>query len=242
MLYTGEAAKFVHSARWPRDGKDKILMTGGEKNFTGRCEAADSEFSTYSADAVLTGKGKKFVGPLAQKPPAGNGTYLDGKPVAGALGCSVHWFQEHPSFKNGGLVALSEYEDGVRFLQIGKKGEIEEQGFFIGLGSSTSSPKWAPSGDVLYSIDYFRGIDIMRWKGAQYVPGVKRKKGQVRGTNGPAAATAAQSRLARVDKSQLVSALRARGWMPGFCRIIAERTDRRRAAAGGLTAPAVTVR
>ena len=34
----------------------------------------------------------------------------------------------------------------------------------------SSSPKWAGKDDVLYSIDYQRGIDILRWKGEHYVP------------------------------------------------------------------------
>ena len=121
VLYTGEAAKFVHSARWPREGSDKFVLTGGEENFTARCERNNSEFSVYSAEQVLAGASTRFEGPLAQVPPAGNGTYVDGKPVAGALGCSVHWFQEHETFRDGGLVAISEYEDGVRFLQIERR-------------------------------------------------------------------------------------------------------------------------
>ena len=122
---------------------------------------------------------------------------MDGRPPANHLGCSVHWFQEHPTFKNGGLVALSEYENGVRFLQIHTDGSIEEQGFFAALGSSSSSPKWAPSGDVVYSIDYDRGIDIIRWKGEHYVPGKKRKDEEAaarprRGTNGTTTTPRAQ--------------------------------------------------
>ena len=146
VLYTGEAAKFVHSARWPREGGDKFLLTGGEENFTGRCERNNREFSVYSAEQVLAGQSTQFAGPVAQVPPAGNGVYADGKPVAGALGCSVHWFHEHPTFADGGLVAISEYEDGVRFLQIGGDGSITEQGYFLSLGSSSSSPKWAGQG------------------------------------------------------------------------------------------------
>src|SRR4051812_28336613 len=46
VLYTGAAAKFVHSARWPRAGKAKLVLIGGEKNFRGPCELNDSEFST----------------------------------------------------------------------------------------------------------------------------------------------------------------------------------------------------
>ena len=227
VLYTGEAEKFVHSSRWPRGGKDKFVLTGGEKNFTGRCELNDSEFSTYSAEAVLDGESDQFEGPLFQKPPAPNGTYTDGRPPANHLGCSVHWFQEHESFKNGGLVALSEYENGVRFLQIHKDGSIEEQGFFAALGSSSSSPKWAPSGDVLYSIDYDRGLDIIRWKGQHYVPkkgggGVKRSKSRVRGTNGTTVTPALNQRQRR-QQNQLALELQGQGWSAGLCRIAGTR-------------------
>ena len=222
VLYTGEAAKFVHSARWPRSGRDKLVLTGGEENFTGRCELNNSEFSTYSAGDVLRGDSTTFDGPLDQVPPAGNGFYADGKPVAGALGCSVHWFQEHPTFRNGGLVAISEYEDGVRFLQIKRDGSIVEQGYFLSLGSSSSSPKWAGKDDVLYSIDYLRGIDILRWKGAHYVPGAPEPAGRVPGTDGvtaPVAPTPAQA----AQRDALAADLRASGWAPWICTRIAGR-------------------
>jgi hypothetical protein len=226
VLYTGDAAKFVHSARWPRQGSDKFVLIGGEQNFRGRCELNNSEFSVYSAQDVLAGRSSKFQGPVAQVPPAGNGVYADGKPVAGALGCSVHWFQEHPTFRNGGLVAISEYEDGVRFLQITPKGQIKEQGYFLSLGSSSSSPKWAGRKDVLYSIDYQRGIDILRWRGRHYVPDsrgrVKRERGRVDGTNGtttPVAPTAAQAG----GRDALARRLRATGWSPFNCYLAAQR-------------------
>ncbi len=218
VLYTGEAAKFVHSARWPREGSDKFVLTGGEENFTGRCERNNSEFSVYSAEQVLAGASTQFEGPLAQVPPAGNGTYVDGKPVAGALGCSVHWFQEHETFRDGGLVAISEYEDGVRFLQIEPDGDIVEQGYFLSLGSSSSSPKWAGKDDILYSIDYLRGIDILRWKGEHYVPDAAPEPGRVRGTNGttaPVRPTLAQA----AKRDALAAQLRATGWSPGLCRL-----------------------
>jgi hypothetical protein len=225
VLYTGEAAKFVHSSRWPRRGADKFVLTGGEENFTGRCELNNSEFSVYSAEKALAGESKSFEGPLAQVPPAGNGVYADGKPVAGALGCSVHWFQEHATFRNGGLVAISEYEDGVRFLQIKPDGQIEEQGYFLSLGSSSSSPKWAGKDDVLYSIDYQRGIDVLRWKGEHYVPGkggkVPREPGRAPGTNGvtpPQPPTPEQA--ARRDA--LALQLSEAGWSPGLCRLAAQ--------------------
>jgi hypothetical protein len=228
VLYTGESDAFVHSARWPRNGHDKFVLIGGETNFTGQCSGANGELRTYSAEAVNDGSSRSFTGPLAHLQPAGNGTYLDGKPVANHLGCSVHWFQEHSTFRNGGLLALSEYEDGVRFLQVKRDGQIEEQGFFAPLGGSSSSPKWAPTGDVVYSLDYDRGIDIIRWKGSHYVPnsrgkGLKREKRRVRGTNGPStlpALSAAQT----ARRARLAADLSAVGWSPGYCRLAADRT------------------
>ncbi len=136
VLYTGESENFVHSGRWPRNGQDKFALIGGELNATGRCELADSDFRVYSADGINRRKAKIFQGPIDRKPPAGNGFYVDGKPPVNHLGCSVHWFQEHRSFRNGGLVALSEYEDGVRFLQVTSTGRIVEQGFFAALGAA----------------------------------------------------------------------------------------------------------
>ena len=225
VLYTGQSDAFVHSARWPRGGNDNLVLIGGETNFTGQCDGANGEFRTYSAEGVKNGTSTTFAGPIGRQQPAGNGTYTDGKPVANHLGCSVHWFQEHETFKNGGLVALSEYEDGVRFLQIKKDGSITEQGFFAPLGGSSSSPKWAPSGDVVYSLDYDRGIDIVRWKGEHYVPGKDGRPisepGKVKGTEGPSKLpelTASQLQA----RSSLVDQLSASGWSAGYCRLAAE--------------------
>jgi hypothetical protein len=226
VLATGTSDAFVHSARWPRGGRDKFLLIGGETNFTGRCNGSNGEFRTYGAAAVKDGTSTTFEGPIARQQPAGNGTYTDGKPPVNHLGCSVHWFQEHRSFRNGGLVALSEYEDGVRFLQIKPDGKIEEQGFFAPLGGSSSSPKWAPSGDVVYSLDYDRGIDILRWTGKHYVPrengrGLRRERGRVRGTNGPSRVPRLSSG-ARARRTALAEQLRAAGWSPALCRLAAQ--------------------
>ncbi len=100
-----------------------------------------------------------------------NGAFVDGAPPANVLGCSVHWFEEHPSFHNGGLVALAAYESGTRFVQVTADGHIKEQGYFLPVGrGSTSAPHWAPDGKTVYLIDYERGFDIVQWTGPTYVP------------------------------------------------------------------------
>jgi hypothetical protein len=134
----------------------------------------------------------------------------------------VHWFHEHPTFRNGGLVAISEYEDGVRFLQVKPDGSIQEQGYFLSLGSSSSSPKWAGKDDVLYSIDYQRGIDILRWTGKHYAPDsagrVPDEPGRPRGTEGvtpPPAPNAEQA----AQRDALALQLSDTGWSPGLCSL-----------------------
>ena len=97
-----------------------------------------------------------------------NGTYADGNSPYNALGCSVHWFTEHPQFRNGGAVALAEYENGTRLLQVTPAGKIIEQGYFLPLGGSTSAPHFHPNGKVIYAIDYTRGVDVLRYTGPSY--------------------------------------------------------------------------
>ena len=84
---------------------------------------------------------------------------------------------------------------------------------------------WRVAGkdDVLYSIDYARGIDILRWKGEHYVPGAPAETGRVRGTNGvtkPQAPNAAQA----IKRTQLAQKLKATGWSPGLCYLTAQRS------------------
>jgi hypothetical protein len=216
--------RFVHSVRWPRHGDDKFAFEGGETNFQGPCDN-----TTNGAFAVLdaTQPGKLTpIGKNAEYRPS-NGTYVDGNNPVNATGCSVHWFEEHPSFHNGGLVALAAYDNGTRFLQVEPDGTVKEQGYFQPLGFETSSPKWVPGTDVVYSIDYMRGIDILKWTGDTYVPNaagkVKHRKGKVRGTNGkqpvlPALTSKQLNFAVKQDR-----ALKAQGWFRGYCQLIANK-------------------
>jgi hypothetical protein len=78
----------------------------------------------------------------------------------------------------------------------------------------------------VYSLDYDRGIDIIRWKGRHYVPnengrGLKRERGRVRGTNGrsaPPLLTASE----RASRARLAAVLRSQGWAPWLCQRAAQ--------------------
>ena len=223
LMAYGESPRFVHSARWPREGRDKFVLEGGENNFTGVCSQNESTFAVYSAQGYLDDPTDRVFTKTDEVAPV-NGNFTDGNAPAGELGCSVHWFQEHPSFDDGGLVALAEYENGVKFLQVTPDGKIQPQGYFLAAGSSASSPKWAPDGKTVYVIDYHRGLDIIQWNGDTYVPNgagiVRHKKGKVRGTS--AGPPAVALRAARQGEGKLLQRLHAVGWVPNYCILAAK--------------------
>jgi hypothetical protein len=220
--------RFVHSVRWPRQGADRFAFEGGETNFTFTSGSTSCDSTSYAAfavvdatDALTTGK---FSQPLDEYR-VKNGTYTDGNSATHIAGCSVHWFQEHPSFHNGGLVALAAYDNGIRFLQITPEGKIKEQGYFQPLGFETSAPRWVPGTDIIYSIDYARGIDILRWKGPHYVPDengvVQPEPGTIPGTRGKQPILPALTKKQRAFAVREVGLLHAQGWFQGYCQLAA---------------------
>jgi hypothetical protein len=189
---TNQDDRFIHSGRWPNGGTDKFLLIGGETNAEPVCNDTVGSFMVWDASGVGTAAKPKVGGEfkLLDEIRPVNGNYADGHSPYNGLGCSVHWFQEHPAFKNGGLVANAQYENGTRLLQITPEGKIVEQGYFLPLGGSTSSPLWNPNGKVIYSVDYARGVDVLRYTGPTYVPdaqgNVNPEPGTTPGTNGSA--------------------------------------------------------
>lgn len=156
--------RFTHSVEFPQAGASKVMLSGGETNFQPTCEEDNGAFSTFT---VKAGNSNTPEFTYADQYKLTEGTYSDGNPPAGGfkLGCSVHWFSPHPDFQDGGTVALSAYESGTKFLDIGTDGKITEKGFFTPVDSSASAPHWAPDGETLYVIDYLRGLDVISFDG-----------------------------------------------------------------------------
>jgi hypothetical protein len=159
----------VHGVEWPRGGSDRIMLSGTESNGRPACADDNGAVSTFLVSGDRQ-DAPEFA--LADVFRLENGTIDDGNPVAGThqLGCSTHWFKPHPTFRDGGMVALGAYEHGTRFLQITSEGEIIEQGHFLPLRGATSAPHWAPDGRHVYAVDYERGLEILRWDGPLFVP------------------------------------------------------------------------
>ena len=139
-------AYILHQLIWPRRGADKLLLASGE----------GGEGPILSFRNVGTGADPKFE-------PAGRYT----------LGTTSHWFDPHPRFSDGGLLAVGWYGQGTRILEVAPSGEITEVGHYNpGAGTpidripphNTWAARWI-SDDIVYAIDNGRGIDVLRYTG-----------------------------------------------------------------------------
>ena len=162
LLATGSNidGRFIHSNVWPNNAKDKFFLAGGETNNQVRCNERNGAFMTW--DASKWRKTKTFT--MIDEYRVSNGTYADGSPAVNAVGCSSHWLEAHPDFHNGGIAAAAFFEHGTRFIDVSSKGKIEEVGYFMPHGGSTGASYWITD-EILYSVDYTRGIDILRFTG-----------------------------------------------------------------------------
>ena len=153
--------RFIHSTLWP-NASDKFLLAGGETNFKPQCSENNGKFMTW--DASKWKQTHTFT--MIDEYVLTNGTFVDGKPAANGNGCSTHWFSTHPTYHNGGLVALGAYDHGTRIVNVGTTGKIDEVGWFLPYGGETSVAYWVNK-DIVYSIDYTRGFDILKFDGIQ---------------------------------------------------------------------------
>jgi hypothetical protein len=74
--------------------------------------------------------------------------------------CSAHYFDER-----AGLLAQGWYEAGTRFLDVTNPSDIRPVGYWIPAKNMTWSvyyPPTDPTGELVYSLDHARGIDVLR--------------------------------------------------------------------------------
>ena len=150
--------RFIHAARW-MGPKDKFLLIGGETNIRVRCNESSGAFMTWDASNWKKTKSFTMIDEYRMK----NSTYLDGSPPAN-VSCSSHWLEPNPTFKSGGLVAAAFFEHGTRFIDVSDTGQIKEIGWFLPHAGSTSAVYWITD-RIAYTLDYNRGIDILKFTG-----------------------------------------------------------------------------
>ncbi len=159
--------RFTHGNLWPQQGTDKFLLVHGESGASVGCENASAQFVTMDAtkgwpteneDGTMT---KGTFEPLGEYRVQG-GLPTDGRAPINAW--CTHWFETHRTFNDGGLVAMAWYEHGVRMLDVKPDGSIQEVGWFVPPGGSTSGVYWITD-RIMYATDYQRSFDILEYTG-----------------------------------------------------------------------------
>lgn len=155
--------RYTHGMAWPRGGKDRFVLGGSESGY-GCQSPEDGTFFVHDTKRADTASDRVAVWPRTGDYTISAGLPTEGKTVVSEL-CG-HWFDPHPSFKDGGLVAMAWYGFGVRFLEVTKKGAVEERGFWQPLPGQSSAVYWV-SPDTVWVTDYTaRGIDVLRFDAA----------------------------------------------------------------------------
>lgn len=155
---TGTEPRYIHANAWPQSMKDKFLLVQAETTSgVSTCDGEDDgSFMTFDATKWKETKTFKKIDELR---------YATGLPTDGRMPYGTycaHWFDVHPSYRNGGLLAMAFYENGTHFLDIDSKGKISEAGYFVPLAGSVSADYWITD-EIVYAVDYNRGIDILRY-------------------------------------------------------------------------------
>ena len=171
-----------HSNRWPNLGLDKFFFGQDEGIYNGRCEdypddgrtlysydttgwAASHTFNMVGSYTLVMGNGDLGL--------AGGAVEIDsqGQPstaAVGFLGCATHWFDIHPNFSGGGLIAQAAFSFGARVLNVASSGQIQQVAWFVPNGTAggdTAEAHWI-SDRYLALIDFDNGgLDIVEYTG-----------------------------------------------------------------------------
>ena len=156
----GTEPRYIHANAWPQKMKDKFLLVQAETTSTASTCGGEDDGSFMTFDATKWKKTHTFS--MIDELRYETGLPTDGRMPYGTY--CAHWFDVHPSYKNGGLLAMAFYENGTHFLDIDPKGKISEAGYFVPLAGSVSADYWITD-EILYAVDYNRGIDILRYTG-----------------------------------------------------------------------------
>jgi hypothetical protein len=84
---------------------------------------------------------------------------LNGSKAPVTANCSSHWFRER-----GGVAAVGWYEQGLRLLDTRNPKDIRQVGYWLPPNAVTWGAYWV-TGDIVYTADAGRGIDVLRVKG-----------------------------------------------------------------------------
>jgi hypothetical protein len=143
----------------------ELLVGNAESNLRNSCGGNAGGLSTWSM--ANWDKGEPMRQLEVFRPV--NGNWADGNPAVNALGCSGHWFTVRDN-----MIAASWYEHGVRFIAVDPAtGKLTQKGYFQPVVTEAGSAHWVtgPDGtEYVYTTDYARGIDILKFDRKAEVP------------------------------------------------------------------------
>jgi hypothetical protein len=163
----------IGAAEWtPRTDADtgdalrpgELLIGNSESNLKAQCGTDAGGLSSWSMRDF--DKGAPMVQREVFRPL--NGDITEGDPALNALGCSGHWFTVRD-----GAIAASWYEHGVRVIDVDSEGRFTQKGFFQPVVTEAGAAHWVVGEDgseYIYSMDYARGIDILKYDREGPVP------------------------------------------------------------------------
>ena len=120
------------------------------------------KFETWDVSGLKSGA----IRPLGTWETELNGMFTGGAVDSKApvtVNCSSHWFDARD-----GVAAVGWYEQGVRFLDYRTPTDIKQVGYYIPANGSTWAAYWSPTdpaGEIAYTADAYRGIDVVRIDG-----------------------------------------------------------------------------
>src|SRR3954447_24137099 len=121
------------------------------------------KFETWDLSQMSSGK----IAPQGTWETELNGMFTGGAVDSKApvtVNCSSHWFDA-----KDGIAAVGWYEQGVRFLDYRTPTAITQVGYYIPANGSTWAAYWwptDPNGEIVYTADAYRGVDVLRIDGA----------------------------------------------------------------------------
>jgi hypothetical protein len=149
----------------------EILLGEGETNATQTCGGGNGPFVTYDLRKTEFGQPDVHKFKIAHVFKPVSGQYTNGDPAVNAMGCSGHWFDISPLSTHEKIITSNGwYDHGTRIFEIdGKTAEIKQIGFFQPVVGAASASYWIDD-EYIYTIDYQRGIDILKFDAGTPTP------------------------------------------------------------------------
>jgi hypothetical protein len=186
-----------HSVEWMTHGEDDTLdpfvvlgtevAPPGRTNLAGSdCEHENSVIEVWDASEIVAamdlyevdGDPSVFDGATWTRTDtydaSGRGLFVQGNAPGHVLYCA-HWMDIHPDFDAGGLLTISYYDRGTRFVEVDEAGKMSEIGWMVPAEGYSGSSRWITD-EIVYVMDYRRGMEVLRVDTGTEATGVQERQ------------------------------------------------------------------